>query len=154
MICLDTNYPILGLVEGSRESRELVAWIASGERLMVSTLVWFEFLCGPVTAAQIETMRAFVHELVPFSESHAIEAAHLFNAKARRAYHDLRLQRPRVLIRKYRPRPECRLPNRPFEFSFHEYTPREVWRRARIQIEPTTEWRTLRRTSDSISAAI
>lgn len=84
MICLDTNYLILGLVAGSRESRELGAWIAAGERLMVSTLVWFEFLCGPVTAPQIETMRAFLHELVPFDESHAIEAAELFNAAARK----------------------------------------------------------------------
>lgn len=84
MICLDTNYLILGLVAGSRESRELAAWYASGERMMVSTLVWFEFLCGPVTAAQIETMRAFVHEMVPFDESHAMKAADLFNAAARK----------------------------------------------------------------------
>lgn len=84
MICLDTNYLILGLVAGSRESRELTTWIASGERLMVPTLVWFEFLCGPVTAAQITTMRAFLHELVPFDESHASTAAALFNAAARK----------------------------------------------------------------------
>lgn len=84
MICLDTNYLILGLVDGSRESRELRAWIADGERLMVPTLVWFEFLCGPVTAAQIQTMRAFVHELVPFDDAHAIKAADLFNAAARK----------------------------------------------------------------------
>jgi predicted nucleic acid-binding protein len=84
VICLDTNYLILGLVAGSRESRELTTWIASGERLMVPTLVWFEFLCGPVTAAQIATMRAFLHELVPFDESHASTAAALFNAAARK----------------------------------------------------------------------
>jgi predicted nucleic acid-binding protein len=84
VICLDTNYLILGLVAGSRESRELTTWIASGERLMVPTLVWFEFLCGPVTAAQITTMRAFLHELVPFDESHASTAAALFNAAARK----------------------------------------------------------------------
>jgi len=29
VICLDTNYLILGLVAGSRESRELTAWITS-----------------------------------------------------------------------------------------------------------------------------
>ena len=84
VICLDTNYLILGLVEGSRESRALASWLGSGERLMVPTLVWFEFLCGPVTAAQIQTMRAFLHELVPFDESQAIAAADLFNAAARK----------------------------------------------------------------------
>ena len=84
VICLDTNYLILGLVEGSRESRALASWLGSGDRLMVPTLVWFEFLCGPVTAAQIQTMRAFLHELVPFDESQAIVAADLFNAAARK----------------------------------------------------------------------
>ncbi len=84
MICLDTNYLILGLVAGSRESRELSAWIASGKRLVTPTLAWFEFLCGPVTPAQIATMRAFLHELVPFDETHAIAASALFNAAARK----------------------------------------------------------------------
>ena len=84
VICLDTNYLILGLVAGSRESRELAGWIAMGERLVTPTLAWFEFLCGPVTAAQIETMRAFVHEVVPFGEAHAVVAAELFNAAARK----------------------------------------------------------------------
>jgi predicted nucleic acid-binding protein len=84
VICLDTNYLILGLVEGSRESRQLAAWRAAGERLVAPTLVWFEFLCGPVSAPQIATMRAFVHELVPFEESHASVAATLFNAASRK----------------------------------------------------------------------
>jgi predicted nucleic acid-binding protein len=84
VIRLDTNYLILGLVEGSRESRELAAWVASGERLVAPTIVWFEFLCGPVTPPQIRTMRAFLYELVPLDESHAIKAAALFNTAARK----------------------------------------------------------------------
>lgn len=84
MICLDTNYLILGLVAGSRESRELAAWVAAGERLVAPSLVWFEFLCGPVTEAQVRTMRAFLHELTPFDEPQAIIAADLFNAAARK----------------------------------------------------------------------
>ena len=84
MICLDTNYLILGLVAGSRESRQLTAWITSGELLVTPTLAWFEFLCGPVTPPQIQTMRAFLHELVPFGETHAIAAAELFNAALRK----------------------------------------------------------------------
>jgi predicted nucleic acid-binding protein len=71
VICLDTNYLILGLVSGSRESRELAAWVAAGERLVAPTLVWFEFLGGPVTEAQVSTMRAFLHQLVPFDAPQA-----------------------------------------------------------------------------------
>lgn len=84
MICLDTNYLILGLVAGSAESQQLTTWVASGERLVAPTLVWFEFLRGPVTDAQVRTMRAFVRELVPFDEAQAIAAADLFNAAARK----------------------------------------------------------------------
>ncbi len=84
MICLDTNYLILGLVAGSRESQELTAWITSGELLVTPTLAWFEFVCGPVTPAQIQTMRAFLHALVPIDEMHAIAAAELFSAARRK----------------------------------------------------------------------
>ncbi len=84
MICLDTNYLILGLVPGSREGRELTAWITSGERLVTPMLAWFEFLCGPVTAMQIQTMRAFLHDLLPFDESHAVAAAGLCNVAGRK----------------------------------------------------------------------
>jgi predicted nucleic acid-binding protein len=79
VICLDTNYLILGLVSGSRQSREIATWFAAGERLVAPTLVWVEFLCGPVTEAQVRTMRAFLHELVPFDEPQAITAAHLLS---------------------------------------------------------------------------
>ena len=84
MICLDTNYLILGLVADSRESRELTAWIRSGEQLVTPMLAWFEFLCGPVTAAQMQTMRAFLNELLPFGEDQAVAAAGLFNAAGRK----------------------------------------------------------------------
>jgi len=46
--------------------------------------VWFEFLCGPITAAQTKTMRAFVQELLPFGEEQAVAAAELFNAAGRK----------------------------------------------------------------------
>jgi len=84
MICLDTNYLILGLVADSRESRELTAWIRSGQQLVTPMLAWFEFLCGPVTAAQMQTMRAFLNELLPFGEDQAVAAAGLFNAAGRK----------------------------------------------------------------------
>lgn len=84
MICLDTNYLILGLVPGSRESKSLIAWAQAGEALIVPMPVWYEFICGPVTAPQVAAMRAFIHNLVPFDEPQALEAARLFNAAMRK----------------------------------------------------------------------
>jgi predicted nucleic acid-binding protein len=79
VICLDTNYLILGLVPGSPEGDRLRRWSAGGTLLVAPTVVWFEFLCGPVTARQADTMRAFLHEVIPFAEPHAGLAATLFN---------------------------------------------------------------------------
>ena len=80
MICLDTNYLILGLVVDSKESRELTAWVQAGETLITPMFAWYEFLCGPVTAPQVATIRAFVQHVVPFDEPQAVTAARLFNA--------------------------------------------------------------------------
>ncbi len=84
MICLDTNYLILGLVPGSRESRDLVAWSQAGEPLITPMAAWYEFLCGPVTGAQVAAIRGFLREIVVFGEVQAVEAARLFNAGGRK----------------------------------------------------------------------
>jgi len=80
MICLDTNYLIRGVTAGTVEATELVAWIGAGEILITPMPAWFEFICGPVTAEQQETMRAFLTTIVPFGEAEAREAARLYNA--------------------------------------------------------------------------
>ena len=64
MICLDTNYLIRGVAEGSAEAAELVAWIEAGETLITPMPAWFEFICGPVTLDQTTTMRAFLHSML------------------------------------------------------------------------------------------
>ena len=84
MICLDTNYLILGLVVGSPESAQLIAWFHAGERLITPMPAWYEFLCGPVTQPQIDAIRAFLHEIRPFDELTATTAAQLFNAAHRK----------------------------------------------------------------------
>lgn len=53
MICLDTNYLILGLIPGSAESMALVSWAQRGERLVTPAVAWYEFLCGPATAPKL-----------------------------------------------------------------------------------------------------
>ena len=83
MICLDTNYLIMGLVENSREAERLLAWSDAGERFCASTIVWYEFACGPVAPKQLSAMRGLMDELVPFDDAQAQEAARLFNAVGR-----------------------------------------------------------------------
>jgi predicted nucleic acid-binding protein len=84
MICLDTNFLILGLVSGSMESKKLIRWVQSGEILITPMPAWYEFLCGPVSAIQIATMRAFLHEVIAFGDAQASLAAKLFNATGRK----------------------------------------------------------------------
>ena len=84
MICLDTNYLIRGLVKGSAEEAALLAWARDGVPLIASAVVWYEFVCGPVTPSQIATMRAFLSEIVSIHERQAEEAARLFNAVGRK----------------------------------------------------------------------
>ncbi len=84
MICLDTNYLILGLVEGSEEAEAILAWAANGETFCVSSVAWHEFLCGPITPEQEEAMRSLMAEIVEFDAPLAKEAARLFNQVGRR----------------------------------------------------------------------
>jgi predicted nucleic acid-binding protein len=84
VIFLDTNYLIMGLVEGSREAERLLAWLEAGERLCVSAIVWYEFVCGPVRPEQVAVMRSLVDDVVPFDAVQAEESARLFNAVGRR----------------------------------------------------------------------
>jgi predicted nucleic acid-binding protein len=84
VICLDTNYLILGLSAGTKEAERLVDWARAGTTLITPMLAWFEFRCGPVTPLQIATMRAFLQDIVVFDEPQVIEAARLFNAVGRK----------------------------------------------------------------------
>lgn len=84
MICLDANYLIGGVIEARPESRHLLAWAAAEETFCTAAPAWYEFLCGPVSPAQIKTMQAFLKGgIVPFSTNQAQIAAQLFNATER-----------------------------------------------------------------------
>jgi predicted nucleic acid-binding protein len=84
MICLDANFLIGGVSEARPESRHLLAWAAAGETFCTAAPAWYEFLCAPVTPAQIETMLAFLKgRIIPFATDQAQVAARLFNAAER-----------------------------------------------------------------------
>jgi predicted nucleic acid-binding protein len=84
VICLDANYLIGGVIQARPESRYLFAWAEAGETFCTAAPAWYEFLCGPVSPAQIKTMRAFLSEgILPFGVAQAQVAAQLFNSVAR-----------------------------------------------------------------------
>jgi predicted nucleic acid-binding protein len=89
VICLDTNYLILGLVRESPEADQLLAWSESGETFCTASTAWYEFLCGPVNASHISTMRGVLQSILPFDDRQSQEAARLYNATGRK--HRLRV---------------------------------------------------------------
>jgi len=84
VIHLDTNFLIGALLSGSTESTTLLAWLRRHEPVTVSAVVWAEFLCGPVGAADIATASEIFGKPVPFDGNAATTAALLFNAGKRR----------------------------------------------------------------------
>jgi predicted nucleic acid-binding protein len=84
VICLDTNYLILGLVSDSPETEELIGWSRSGETFCTPSTTWYEFLCGPVNATQVSTMKGVLQRILPFDDRQAQEAARLYNATGRK----------------------------------------------------------------------
>jgi predicted nucleic acid-binding protein len=84
VICLDTNYLIRGLVSGSPEAEKIKSWLQAGIPLCAPSVVWYEFICGPVESKEINIIRrvltAGIHS---FGEIEAAEAAKLFNAVGR-----------------------------------------------------------------------
>jgi predicted nucleic acid-binding protein len=86
MILLDTNFLIRTLVSGSIESRQVADWFKSGEALCTSSVVWYEFLCGPVDDEGILVILALLQDrILPFTADQASESARLFNAVGRKS---------------------------------------------------------------------
>lgn len=83
MICLDTNYLIMGLVAHSHEAKSLLNWADQGERFCVSSIAWYEFLCGPISDEQEAAMRMLVTEIIPFDDTLGKKTAQLFNQTGR-----------------------------------------------------------------------
>jgi predicted nucleic acid-binding protein len=84
MICLDTNYLIRLLIPETMESKRVKKWLKQGEKLTTSAIAWYEFLCGPVGKAEIETVRSCLQGgIVAFEEAQITEAARLFNVTGR-----------------------------------------------------------------------
>src|SRR5437773_12252479 len=84
MIFLDTNFLIGVLQAGTPEDQHSRRWLAGGESLGASVIVWAEFHCGPVTAAQLQYARSLIGRPEHVTEPDAERAAELLNATGRR----------------------------------------------------------------------
>ena len=83
MIHLDTSFLIRMLDRGSAEARFLEA-TDPDEPVVVSTIAWAEFLCGPIEAPERELAQQIVDGHRDLTVEHAGIAARLFNESGRR----------------------------------------------------------------------
>lgn len=84
MIHLDTNV-LVALPLWAQEGHPVIERIAAGEPAGVSTVVWYEFLIGPVAEEEVALARAFVRgNIVALETEDARLAATLYNQAGRR----------------------------------------------------------------------
>ncbi len=84
MIHFDTN-ALVALPLWAHENHPAVQQVASGEPAAVCSVVWYEFLIGPIDTAEVNLAHAFLQgRVVVIDHEHAVLAAKLFNAAGRR----------------------------------------------------------------------
>ena len=84
MIHLDTSFLIRALVPGTPEEAKLRKWVGEGEALLMSSVAWAEFLCGPLGSVDRELANRLVERRQDFTQDQAVIAARLFNESGRR----------------------------------------------------------------------
>ncbi len=85
IISLDTNYLILALVPETNEAKRVRLWLDQGIPLACSSVVWYEFLCGPVGPKEISLIKAILMAGIrSFGLEESTVASRLYNAIGRR----------------------------------------------------------------------
>jgi len=86
VIHLDANFLIDGVVARTSESDDIIDWLSEGEVIACSSIVWLEFLNGPVVAdhGRVARERFLIGGILPFDEKQAALAARFFNLTGRR----------------------------------------------------------------------
>lgn len=83
MLHFDTN-ALIALPYWARDRHEVVQRVTEGEPAAASTIVWYEFLIGPLQLREAELARAFIQgRVAAVEEADADLAAHLFNTAGR-----------------------------------------------------------------------
>jgi predicted nucleic acid-binding protein len=84
VIHFDTN-ALIALPQWARASHPTIRRIVAGEPAAVCSVVWYEFLIGPIDVAEIDLARAFLQgRIQPIDDEDATLAAQLFNDCGRR----------------------------------------------------------------------
>jgi len=84
VIHLDTSFLVRALVRRSPEESFLREWLGGGEPVRISSIVWAEFLCGPLEESDIALAAQVFPEPIPFLGEDGAKAARLFNLAGRR----------------------------------------------------------------------
>ena len=84
MIHLDTSFLIRALIPGTPEETRLRGWLREGKALIMSSVAWAEFLCGPLGSIDRELADRFIEGRRDFTPDQAALAARLFNESGRR----------------------------------------------------------------------
>ena len=84
MIHLDTSFLVRALIPGTPEEVKLRRWVGEGEALIMSSVGWTEFLCGPLDVGDVELAERLVERRWDFTPDQAVVAACLFNDSGRR----------------------------------------------------------------------
>ena len=85
MIHFDTNFLIQTVVAGSAAHEKFRGWTQAQEDCNASSIVWAEFLCGPLDARAQTIARQIFPNPEPFLPADAELAARLFNQTGRRS---------------------------------------------------------------------
>jgi predicted nucleic acid-binding protein len=84
VIHFDTN-ALIALPLWARENHAAVRQIAEGEAAAVCSVVWYEFLIGPIDTSEIDLAQAFLRDrIMPVDHEDAALAATLYNTTGRR----------------------------------------------------------------------
>ena len=84
IVHIDASYLVRALVRDSREDASLREWIAADRPIVMSTIAWTEFLCGPVDEAALALASQVIARRAQFTQDMAVIAAELFNGLGRR----------------------------------------------------------------------
>jgi len=71
-------------VPGNSCAIRLHQWLATNQEVEVCTIVWSEFLCGPIGPSELALTRQIFPSCVPFLTEDAERSADLFNGTGRR----------------------------------------------------------------------
>jgi predicted nucleic acid-binding protein len=84
MIFPDTNFLVFALSRGTAADQKLRGLYLAKETVGVSSIVWAEFLCGPVTPEHVKRASTLFPSPEAFTAEDGVRAAELFNGTGRR----------------------------------------------------------------------